>query len=247
MDDDDAFFDRLGSINDDAGGFSLEPGNSLGLVISDLETTTDHVATAPQADYEEYDRERDESQQDEFQQDLAILDELEDGIAGHTLKDENGTLSTEELANLLQRTRVEVAIPEMPLEEQNQYVWVYSEVVEFVIAELPEKRESPEYHIELTDGIQRTVSECLIIPLVLCFCPIVCSIYETIEFLFTGKAFMPNNRSLACFDLKILLMIRAKLDLITVLCNEHYQLFTSFTFYLPPTLRSFPFYLKPHL
>lgn len=53
--------------------------------------------------------------------------------------------------------RLEVAIPEMPMEQRSQYSTVVSDIIEFVNGELPPDRGVISYRVEFTDGRQELV------------------------------------------------------------------------------------------
>jgi hypothetical protein len=53
--------------------------------------------------------------------------------------------------------RLEVAISEMPMEQRSQYSTVISDIIEFIVGELPPDRGVIGYHVEFTDGRQELV------------------------------------------------------------------------------------------
>ncbi|KAM0220381.1 hypothetical protein ACHAQD_006104 [Fusarium lateritium] len=54
--------------------------------------------------------------------------------------------------------RLEVAIPDMPMEQRSQYSTVISEIIEFVFGELPPDRGVISYRVEFTDGRQELIT-----------------------------------------------------------------------------------------
>jgi hypothetical protein len=61
--------------------------------------------------------------------------------------------------HMAQNHRIEVAIPEMSLQDRDEYDTVHSNVVESVISEVPLKEGEFCYKIEYTDGREDLVSE----------------------------------------------------------------------------------------
>ncbi|KAM0340078.1 hypothetical protein ACHAPU_010651 [Fusarium lateritium] len=61
--------------------------------------------------------------------------------------------------------RLEVAIPEMPKEQRNQYFTVESNIVELVFGELPPDRGVISYRIELTDGRRELITSTKLVAL----------------------------------------------------------------------------------
>ncbi|KAM5364030.1 hypothetical protein ACJZ2D_011709 [Fusarium nematophilum] len=53
--------------------------------------------------------------------------------------------------------RIEVAIPEMPLEKRREYSVVYSDIIESVFGEHPPKRGQASYTVEFTDGREELI------------------------------------------------------------------------------------------
>lgn len=76
----------------------------------------------------------------------------------HSDGEKDDALDDFPFAESTSKTRIEVAIPEFPLEKRSQYVSVRSEIVEFVKSELPMKRGKTTYNIEFTDGREELVS-----------------------------------------------------------------------------------------
>lgn len=71
---------------------------------------------------------------------------------------EGDALDKPPIAGPMPNHRIEVVIPELPLEKRSEYVTVRSEIVEFVNDELPVKRGKTNYNIEFTDGREELVS-----------------------------------------------------------------------------------------
>ncbi|KAF5010014.1 hypothetical protein FDECE_3793 [Fusarium decemcellulare] len=134
MEADDVFYESLEGIDNNNDMHDADIERSLQRLLADLDDAPETNMMAPREDESVADKEQTPDGDQPEQEDDAIQDSQS---------------STEEPSY-----RIEVAIPEMPLEKRMEYSVVHSDIVEFVLGEHPAEHGYVSYNVEFTDGRQ---------------------------------------------------------------------------------------------
>ncbi|CAM1500676.1 Fc.00g098380.m01.CDS01 [Cosmosporella sp. VM-42] len=148
MDYDDAFWDPLEGTSDHGAAPDIELEQSPELVVTDIgmlmeEDTMDVLS------------EKDRQVEDEKKLDAGGQDEdiREADIQEKTDQEENPAIDDgTNFKTLIPQNRIEVAIPEMSLEQRSEYDSIRSEIIQCVKREFPAKRGKISYNVEFTEG-----------------------------------------------------------------------------------------------